>query len=378
MEINNIPFNKPYLTGNETKYISEAVYSGHISGNGEFTKKCHRFFEKKYDIKKCLLTTSCTDALEMCAMLINIKEGDEIIVPTYTFVSSALAFTRQGAKIIFADSETTNPNVDPQQIEKRITKRTKAILVVHYAGFSCNMTPLREIADKYNLMLIEDAAQSIESSYQNKQLGTIGDLGCFSFHETKNIQCGEGGLLIINNNKYLERSEILWEKGTNRAQFFRGEINKYGWVDTGSSFLISDLLAAFLFAQLEQIENIQKRRLSIWTSYHDKLKHLEKEEHIKLPDIPDYATNNAHMFYILCKNLDERTRLIKHLRNKKILAVFHYQCLHKSKYMRTISEPEKLVNADYYENCLLRLPLYYEITEEEITYIADNIINFFE
>jgi dTDP-4-amino-4,6-dideoxygalactose transaminase len=378
MEINSIPFNKPYLTGNELNYLAKAVQSGHISGNGNFTKKCHRFFEKKYNVKKCLLTTSCTDALEMCAMLINIQQGDEIIIPTYTFVSSALAFTRQGAKIVFADSEKNNPNIDLLQIEKCITNKTKAILLVHYAGVACNMEIIKEIADKYNLLIIEDAAQAIESSYNNKSLGTIGDLGCFSFHETKNIQCGEGGLLLINNKKYLERAEILWEKGTNRAKFFRGEINKYGWVDTGSSFLISDLLAAFLFAQLEQINNIQQKRISIWNSYHHKLKSLEAKGCIKLAFIPDYATNNAHMFYIICKNIEERSLLIQYLKEKNILSVFHYQCLHKSKYMSAISKPETLLNAGHFEDCLLRLPMYYELTEKEITYITNNIISFFE
>jgi len=378
MEITKIPFNKPYLTGNEITYISQAVQSGHISGNGNYTKMCHQYFEKRYGLKKGLLTTSCTDALEMCALLLNIQQSDEIIVPTYTFVSSALAFSRQGAKIVFADSEKNNPNIDPTQLEKLITKNTKAVLVVHYAGIACNMSAIKKITDKHNLVLIEDAAQAIESNYLKQPLGTIGDLGCFSFHETKNIQCGEGGLLLINNEKYLRRSEVLWEKGTNRAQFFRGEINKYGWVDTGSSFLISDVLAAFLFAQLEQIDRIQEKRLSIWHSYYNKLKVLEERGSIKFPVIPNYASNNAHMFYILCKNLEERTSLIEELRKKNILAVFHYQCLHRSPYMKSVSYPKSLSNADYFEDTLLRLPLYYELDEKEITYITDSIIKFFK
>ncbi len=255
-----IPFNKPYLTGQETNYINQAVESGKISGNGIFTKKCQSFFEDKYGFKKCLLTTSCTDALEMAAILSNIKEGDEIIIPSYTFVSTALAFIRQGAKIVFIDSEADTPNIDVSQIESLITAKTKAIVPVHYAGVACDMDSIMDLANKYNLLVIEDAAQAIDSFYKGKPLGSIGHMAAFSFHETKNIISGEGGLLVINDERFIDRAEIIWEKGTNRASFFRGEINKYGWVDTGSSFLPSEIIAAFLWAQLENLDLIQIRR----------------------------------------------------------------------------------------------------------------------
>ena len=272
-----IPFNKPYLTGNETKYIETAVNSGKISGNGEFTKKCQSFFEEKYGLKKCLLTTSCTDALEMAAILCDIKQGDEVIVPSYTFVSSALAFVRQGAKIVFADSLPYHPNIDVDKVESLITKKTKAIVPVHYAGMACDMDKIMALAEKHNLFVIEDAAQAIDSYYFNKNgekkpLGSIGDLATFSFHETKNIISGEGGMLVINNEKFIKRAEIIWEKGTNRAEFFRGEVNKYGWVDTGSSFLPSEIIAAFLWAQIENIEDIQAKRKKIWEKYYTLLK----------------------------------------------------------------------------------------------------------
>lgn len=379
MEIKSIPFNKPYLSGNETKYLNEAVQKGHISGNGDFTKKCHQFFEKKWGFHKCLLTTSCTDALEMCALLLDIKPGDEVIIPSFTFVSTALAFARQQAKIVFADSQENNPNIDTTKIEGLITAKTKAIVVVHYAGFACDMDEIKSIADKYKIAIIEDAAQAIDSYYKDKPLGSIGDLGCFSFHETKNVQCGEGGLLAINNKIFAERAEILWEKGTNRAQFFRGEINKYGWVDTGSSFLISDLLAAFLYAQLENIKAIQQRRSKIWNTYYQSLKTLEESGHIKLPAIPQFATNNAHMFYIVCANLKERTELIKHFRKHNILAVFHYQSLHKSQYIkeRDLGTQSDLPNSDKFEERLIRLPLFYELKENEIQYILETIHSFY-
>jgi dTDP-4-amino-4,6-dideoxygalactose transaminase len=255
-----IPFNKPYLTGKEMHYIYQAVYSGKISGNGLFTKKCQLFFEEKYGFKKTLLTTSCTDALEMCAILSNIKPGDEVIIPSYTFVSTALAFVREGAKIIFADSNSKNPNIDVSRIEKLISVRTKAIVVVHYAGIACDMDVVMELANKYKLLIIEDAAQAIDSYYKGKALGSIGHLAAFSFHETKNINCGEGGMLVINDQNFFRRAEIIWEKGTNRSEFFRGEVNKYQWVDTGSSFLPSEINAAYLYAQLENLDDIQTKR----------------------------------------------------------------------------------------------------------------------
>jgi dTDP-4-amino-4,6-dideoxygalactose transaminase len=361
-----IPFNKPYLSGKETDYIIDAVNSGHISGNGSFTKKCQLFFEEKYGFKKTLLTTSCTDALEMCAMLINIKEGDEVIVPSYTFVSTALAFVRQGAKIIFVDSNSTHPNMDVNKIEALITNKTKAIVAVHYAGMAVNMEQLMQLANKYNLYVIEDAAQAIDSYYkQNIPLGGIGHLGVFSFHETKNIQCGEGGLLIINDKQFIKRAEVLWEKGTNRAEFFRGEINKYGWVDTGSSFLPSDLNAAFLYAQLENLNSIQNKRKKIFNRYYQELGDFCNKNNIKLPVKPNYSNINGHMFYLVCKDLQQRNKLLKHFKNNSIHAVFHYQSLHQSEYYRNKHGKRELIHSDRFSDCLVRLPLYFELTEDD-------------
>lgn len=373
-----IPFNKPYLTGKETKYIEEAVATGKISGNGVFTQKCQKFFEEKYGFKKALLTTSCTDALEMCAILADINSGDEVIVPSYTFVSSALAFVRQNAHIVFADSYPDNPNIDADKIENLITEKTKAIVVVHYAGIACDMEKILEIAQKHNLIIIEDAAQAIDSFYTfrdgtKKALGSIGHLGAFSFHETKNIIAGEGGMLTINDEKFINRAEIIWEKGTNRSMFFRGEINKYGWVDTGSSFLPSEIISAFLWAQLENIDSIQKKRLAIWNRYFEGLK---DNKNFSLPQILDYATNNAHMFFIICKDLNCRTELIKRLKENEILAVFHYLSLHKSEFYAEKHSNGELANSDHFEDCLLRLPLYFELNEIEQQKIID-IINKF-
>jgi len=373
-----IPFNKPYVTGSEVKYINEAVNTGHISGNGMFTKKCHRFLEDRYGFKKVLLTTSCTDALEMCALLIDIQPGDEVIIPSYTFVSTALAFVRQGAVIVFADSTEEHPNMDATKIESLITPKTKAIVPVHYAGVACDMDIVMDLANKYNLIVIEDAAQAIESTYKGKALGTIGHLSAFSFHETKNIQSGEGGFLGINDERFIKRAEILWEKGTNRAEFFRGEINKYGWVDTGSSFLPSEIIAAFLMAQLEQLEDIQMRRKSIWETYYSGLVELENAGLCKLPLMPYYATNNGHMFYLICNNVEQRSNLLAHLKQNGILAVFHYQSLHKSEYYKNKYMGESLKNSDMYTDCLVRLPLFYEIADEDLQKIICIIIDFFK
>ena len=373
-----IPFNKPFLTGNETKYIEQAVKSGKISGNGDFTQKCQRFFEDNYGIKKALLTTSCSDALEMCAMLIDCTQNDEIIVPSYTFVTSALAFVRQGAKIVFADSLPNHPNIDVSKLEALINSNTKAIVVVHYAGIAVDMDEVMRLADKYNLFVIEDAAQAIDSFYKGKPLGSIGHLAAFSFHETKNIISGEGGLLAVNDDRFIERAEIIWEKGTNRASFFRGEINKYGWVDTGSSFLPSEIIAAFLWAQLENIDVIQKRRVAIWDNYFEQLKQLISSRNITLPEIPDFSTNNGHMFYLVCNSLDERTRLIKTLKNSDILAVFHYLSLHKSEFHLKNNESVELPNADLFTDRLVRLPFYYELTNENQQKIFDIIVHFYK
>ena len=368
-----IPFNKPYLTGKETKYLIDAVNLGQISGNGIFTKKCQGFFEERYGFKKTLLTTSCTDALEMCALLLNIKPGDEVIMPSYTFVSTAVAFVRQGAKIIFADSKSNHPGIDEDKIEDLITPKTKVVVPVHYAGVACDMDKIMTLADKYDLFVVEDVAQSIDSFYKGKPLGSIGHLGCFSFHETKNIQCGEGGMLAINDERFVKRAEIIWEKGTNRAAFWRGEVDKYGWVDIGSSFLPSDIIAAFLFAQLEHIEQIQKKRKEIWKQYYEALKPLEDKGFFKLPQIPEYATNNGHAFYLICRNEKERNELISHLKQNGVYAVFHYLSLHKSPYYKNKHDGKELQNSDMYSDCLVRLPFYYELQTDDINKILNSL-----
>jgi len=376
-----ISFNKPYLTGKEVQYIEDAVKSGKISGNGLFTKKCQEFFEKEFGFKKTLLTTSCTDALEMAAILADIKEGDEVIVPSFTFVSTALAFVRQGADIVFADSYSDNPNIDADQIEALITEKTKAIVVVHYAGVACNMDKIMSIANKHGIIVIEDAAQAIDSYYISKDgtkkaLGSIGHLSAFSFHETKNIISGEGGMLCINDDRFIQRAEIIWEKGTNRSQFFRGEVDKYSWVDTGSSFLPSEIISAFLWAQIENMRDIQDKRIKIWNRYYDGLSSFEPVsiKKPKLPLVPKYATNNAHMFYLVCDNVDDRTRFIQHLKDKGILSVFHYLSLHKSSYYEKYStRKSELPNSDMFSDCLVRLPLFYELTDEQVEYIINTI-----
>jgi len=361
-----IPFNKPYLTGKETHYIYQAVNSGKISGNGIFTQKCQQFFQEKYGFQKVLLTTSCTDALEMAAILINILPGDEVIMPSYTFVSTANAFVLRGAKIIFADSYASHPNMDADKIEALITPKTKAIVPVHYAGVACEMDKIMEIANKYNLFVIEDAAQAIDSFYNGKPLGSIGHLAAFSFHETKNIIAGEGGMLAINDVQFNRRAEIIWEKGTNRAEFFRGAVNKYGWVDVGSSYLPSEIVAAFLYAQLENLEDIQKRRREIWNFYHKELKDFCVQNDIEQPFIPEYATNNAHMYYLVCKDLEQRTKLISQFKEKGIMAVFHYLSLHTSDFYADKHGGRELNECDRYADRLVRLPLFYELEVKKV------------
>ena len=516
-----IDFNSPHLTGKETHYIYQAVADGKLSGNGVFTKKCQQFFEERYGFKKCLLTTSCTDALEMAAILCDIQPGDEVIVPSYTFVSSAVAFVRAGAKIVFADSMKENPNIDAEKIEALITPHTKAIVPVHYAGVACDMDRIMEIAEKHNILVVEDAAQAIDSyylapsnspeggelsgdyvamrewqtadpmtykllkekakemrmkpthaeetmwellrkhkigehfrrqhiigdyivdfvclnkrliievdggyhltheqqqedaireialkrygftilrftndevlvDYENvinkitsslqslpsrgsregaRPLGSIGHLSAFSFHETKNIIAGEGGMLCINDERFIRRAEIIWEKGTNRAEFFRGEVNKYGWVDTGSSFLPSEVIAAFLWAQLEHMDDIQARRKHLWELYYNSLFSIANSQ-FTLPNIPTYATNNAHMFYLVCNSLEERSQLIKRLKDNGILAVFHYLSLHSSPYYTDKHDGRELLECDRYADCLVRLPMYYDLKDEEVREICDII-----
>ena len=375
--MNFISFNKPYLTGKETTYITEAVLSQKISGDGIFTKKCHDFFEKRYGFKKVLLTTSCTDALEMAAILLDIQPGDEVIAPSFTFVSTVNAFVLRGAKIVFVDNKADNPNMDEEKIEQLITHKTKVIIPVHYAGIACNMDRIMEIANKHNLIVVEDAAQAIDSYYKDKPLGSIGQLAAFSFHETKNIISGEGGMLTINDDKYIKRAEIIREKGTNRSAFFRGEIDKYGWVDIGSSFLPSDIIAAFLYAQLENLDDIQTKRKSIWNQYQEELSSLEKAGNVTLPNIPAYAANNAHLFYLVTKTPDERAELIAHLKANNVYAVFHYLSLHKSPYYKDKHDGRELPNSDKFSDCLIRLPFYYELQKEEISRITQCIAHFY-
>lgn len=373
-----IPFNKPYLTGKEMHYMYQAVYSGKISGNGIYTQKCQKFFEERYGFKKALLTTSCTDALEMCALLADIQPGDEVIVPSYTFVSTALAFVMRGANIIFADSRKDHPSIDENSIEGLITVKTKAIVPVHYAGIACDMDKIMVIAEKYNILVIEDSAQAIDSYYKGKPLGSIGHLSSFSFHETKNINSGEGGLLAINDEKFAKRAEIIWEKGTNRAEFFRGEINKYGWVDIGSSFLPSEIISSYLWAQLENLEDIQNRRKHIWQLYYEGLKDWAKNNGVQLPYIPDYASNNGHMFYLVCNSNKQRDKLLEHLKKNGIYAVFHYLSLHKSDYYKLKYHGPELLNADHFTDCLVRLPFFFELTVEEIDFIINIIKDYNE
>ena len=370
-----IPFNKPYFSGRELKYLEEVCHSTTMSGNGDFTKKCHTFFEQKYGFKKCLLATSGTDALEMCAMLCNLKPGDEVIVPSYTFVSTALAFLREGAKVVFADSSTENPNMEVEQIEPLINEKTKVIAVVHYAGVACDMDAIMALAEKHNLLVVEDAAHCIDSFYKGRPLGSIGHLGAFSFHETKNISSGEGGMCVINDERFVRRAEIIWEKGTNRAEFYRGMVNKYGWVDMGSSFLPSEFNAAYLWAQLEQLDDIQGKRKHIWNRYFEGLNGKIGNE-VKLPYIPEYATNNAHMFYLLCPSLEYRTALMKFLKENDVQTTFHYLPLHSSKYYEDKHDGRELPNCDRYGDTLVRLPLFYELSDMEIDKIVKLIVEF--
>lgn len=374
-----IPFNKPHITGRELEFISDAVACGHISGNGKYTKLCQQLVEKQWGFHKCLLTTSCTDALEMAAILLDIKPGDEVIMPSFTFVSTALAFVRQGAKIVFADSRTDHPGMDEMALEKLISRKTAAIVVVHYAGVASDMEKLMQIANRHQIPVVEDAAQAIDSYFvkdMNRQaLGSFGALSAFSFHETKNIQSGEGGMLIVNDPQLVKRAEIIWEKGTNRAEFFRGEVNKYGWVDTGSSFLPADTIAAFLYAQLIDIKAIQEKRIQLWNNYYKLFKNWNSQR-IKLPIIPDFATNNGHVFYILLESFELRQKLIQHLKANDVLAVFHYLPLHASPYYKEKHDGRSLPYADYFADNLLRLPLFYELTFEQQQHIFSLIREF--
>jgi dTDP-4-amino-4,6-dideoxygalactose transaminase len=372
-----IPFNKPFLTGSELDNIKQAIRSGKISGNGMFTRECHQFFTNRYGFPKVLLTTSCTHALEMAALLIDCKSGDEIIIPSYTFVSTANAFIIRGARVVFADSGASGPALDISTLESLVTKKTRAIVPVHYGGIACNMDPVMELAARHGLFVIEDAAQAIESSYKGKQLGGIGHLGTFSFHETKNINAGEGGMLTVNEASFRDRSEIIWEKGTNRSAFFRGEVDKYNWIDIGSSYLPSEITAAFLYGQLEHIEEIQRKRIRLWELYDSRLKPLEEKGMVTLPHIPPYATNNGHLYYMVLPDHPTRTGLINHLKSKGILAVFHYLPLHRSPFFRSRHDGRELPFSEKYGDCLLRLPMYFELEESQVNFICDQIYGFF-
>ena len=367
-----IPFNKPFLTGRELDYIREAVVSGKISGNGLFTKKCHELFANRFGFTNTLLTTSCTDALEMAAILTGIQPGDEVIVPSYTFVSTANAFVLRGARIVFADSEAKTPNMDCKGLEKLITKRTKAIVPVHYAGVSCDMDAITDVAREHGLFVVEDAAQAIDSFYKGKPLGSLGHFAAFSFHETKNIISGEGGMLVVNDPVYIERAEIVWEKGTNRSAFWRGEVDKYGWVDIGSSFLPSEVSAAFLYAQLECLDQIQAKRRTLLDLYYWLLAPLAADGKVSLPFVPDYATNNAHMFYLICGSLHERTELIAYLKAHGIYAVFHYQSLHKSPFYVDKHDGRELPWSDHYTDCLV-----YELSEQDLDRVVSSVNAFY-
>lgn len=373
-----IDFNVPPFTGKELDYMTEAIENKKISGDGQFTKLSNEWLEQNTGINKALLTTSCTHALEMAALLCEIKPDDEVIMPSYTFVSTANAFVLRGAKIVFVDIRPDTMNIDEAKIEDAITKKTKAIVPVHYAGISCEMDEINRIARKYNLFVVEDAAQGVMSSYKGKPLGALGDFGCFSFHETKNYSMGEGGALLIKDEKYALEAEIIREKGTNRSQFFRGQIDKYSWVELGSSYLPSELNAAYLFAQLEIADEINNRRLAIWNMYKKNLQVLANKKLIELPFVPEYCTHNAHMFYIKTKNLEERTLLIAFLKDNGVTATFHYVPLHSSSAGEkfgvfhgedqfTTRESERLV----------RLPMFFSLKDEQVDYICKSIHDFY-
>ena len=369
-----IPFNRPYVHGREMLYMAEALRQRKLAGDGGFTKRCHALFEQRYGFAKTLLTTSCSDALELAALLLDIRPADEVIVPSFTFVSTANAFALRGAKIVFADSSREHPNIDPAEIERLMTPRTRAVAVVHYAGVACDMDRIVELCRARGVPLVEDAAQAIDAFHRGRPLGSLGTFGTFSFHETKNIVCGEGGLLAINDLAHAGRAEILREKGTNRSAFFRGEVDKYGWVDVGSSFLPSDMLSAYLFAQLELIDEIQSRRKAIWQRYRDALAELPRRFGVELPALPDYATNNAHMFYLVCSSLEQRTELIARLKERQISAPFHYVSLHSSSYFHTLHDGRPLPNADRFTEQLVRLPLYAELSNDDVDRVCEAVL----
>lgn len=373
-----IPFNRPPYVGNEKDYIDEAIKQRKICGDGQFTRKCNRWLEEKTGTGKALLTTSCTHATEMAALLAGIETGDEVIMPSYTFVSTATAFVLRGAKVIFVDIRPDTMNIDEKLIESAITKKTKAIVPVHYAGVACEMDTILDVAKKNNLLVIEDAAQGIMSTYKTRQLGAIGDFGCYSFHETKNLSMGEGGAILIKDEKNFDKAEIIREKGTDRSRFFRGQVDKYTWVDAGSSYLPSELNAAYLYAQLEKSQEIFNDRMHSWNHYFEGLSYLQEKGFIELPKVPEHCKHNAHMFYIKAKDLEERTRLIAYLKQNEISAVFHYIPLHSAPAGKRFGE---FRGGDFYttkeSERLLRLPLFYGLVENEMDYIIEKIYTFY-
>jgi len=372
-----IPFNKIYLTGRELENILYAYELGNVAGSGHFTKKCEKYLTARLGINKAFLTNSSTGALEISAVLIDIQPGDEVIIPSFTYVSTANAFILRGAKIVFADTEPGVPNIDASKIEKLITKKTKAIVPVHYAGIACRMDKIIQLAKKYDLFVVEDAAHAIDSYYKNKHLGSIGDLAVLSFHETKNISSAQGGLIIINNDRFVERAEYIRDNGTNRAAFFRGETDKYQWVDIGSSYKSSEIHSAILYAQLEKLEEIQAKRIKIWEYYYNNLKDLEEKNIVQLPKIPGYASNNAHIFYMICPSEKERNELIRFLAAKKIQAIFHFQPLHNSLFYKNKHDGRKLPNTEKFSKQLIRLPLFCDLTTDHLSYIVDNIMDYY-
>jgi dTDP-4-amino-4,6-dideoxygalactose transaminase len=373
-----IPFNKPAIVGSELTYVGQAVAGGHASGDGPFTRRAQAMLEDSFDARRVLLTTSCTAALELAALLCDLRPGDEVIVPSYTFVSTVNAFVLRGAKPVFVDVRPDTLNIDERLIEQAITSRTRAIFPIHYAGIGCEMDAIMEIAGRHGLLVVEDAAQGVFASYKGRWLGTIGHLGSYSFHETKNISCGEGGGLVINNPEMEQRAEILREKGTNRSQFIRGQVDKYTWVDVGSSYLPSDMLAAFLVGQIENMEVITKRRGAIFQLYEAILAPLVERGSIHIAEVPQHCVSNYHMFYVLTADVEERTALIEHLRAAGILAVFHYVPLHSSPFAQSLGIPRThLPVTDDVSARLLRLPMYFDLTDQEVEEVAGHVLDFY-
>jgi len=372
-----IPFNKPYVSGRELDYVRQAVEGGKLSGDGSYTRRCHAWLEQRLGGGRALLTSSCTDALEAAALLCDLQPGDEVVMPSYTFVSTANAFVLRGARIRFIDSQAGHPNLDAAAIEEVINERTRVIVPVHYAGMACEMDAIGTLAARHNLKVVEDAAQAIDAFYRGRPLGSLGDLAAFSFHETKNIVCGEGGSLHVNNAALTARAEIVREKGTNRSSFFRGEVDKYGWVDVGSSYLPSEITAAFLYAQLEACDRIQSRRHALWERYQARLEPLQRAGDVELPRLPEGASHNAHMYYLVCPSLEVRDALIQHLKAAGVMTVFHYQSLHASRFYAARHDGRPLPHADRFTDCLLRLPLFFELGDEQVDRIAGLITEFF-